>query len=35
MEVIASIAKKIDDDIEIHIVGGLDKDICYWKKKNN
>ena len=33
MEVIASIAKKIDDDIEIHIVGGLDKDICYWKKK--
>ena len=32
MEVIASIVKKIDDDIEIHIVGGLIKIFVIGKK---
>ena len=29
MEAIAPLAKQLDDDIEIHIIGGLDKDINY------
>lgn len=33
MEVISSIANQLDNDIEIHIIGGLDKDIKFWKKK--
>ena len=33
MEVIASMSNKLDDDIEIHIIGGLEKDIQFWKKK--
>ena len=33
MEVISSIAEKLDDDIEIHIIGGFNKDINYWKIK--
>jgi glycosyltransferase involved in cell wall biosynthesis len=33
MEVISSLAKKLDDDIEIHVIGGLDKDIKLWKSK--
>ena len=33
IEVIASIANKIDNDIEIHIIGGLEKDITFWKNK--
>jgi len=33
MEVVASIANKLDDDIEIHIIGGLEKDIQFWKNK--
>jgi len=33
MEVIASMANKLDDDVEIHIIGGLEKDIKLWKKK--
>ena len=35
MEVIASIADQLDNDIEIHIVGGLEKDIKLWKTKIN
>jgi glycosyltransferase involved in cell wall biosynthesis len=35
IEVIASIADKVSDDIEFHIVGGLDKDILFWKEKIN
>ena len=35
MEVIASIANKLDDDIEIHIIGGIEKDIKFWKNKIN
>ena len=35
MEVIASLANKLDDDIEIHIIGGLEKDIKFWKSKIN
>ena len=33
MEVIESISNKLDDSIEIHIIGGLEKDIRFWKKK--
>lgn len=33
MEVISSMANKLDHDIEIHIIGGLEKDIKLWKKK--
>ena len=33
MEIILSLAKKLDDDIEIHIIGGLEEDIQYWKNK--
>ena len=33
MEVIESISRKLDDDIEIHIIGGLDEDIKMWKEK--
>ena len=35
MEVIASLANKLDDDMEIHIIGGLEKDIKFWKSKIN
>ena len=35
MEVIASLTNKLDDDIEIHIIGGLEKDIKFWKSKIN
>ena len=35
MEVIASMANKLDNDIEIHIIGGLEKDIQFWKNKIN
>ena len=33
MEIINGISNKLDSDIEIHIVGGLEKDIGYWKDK--
>ena len=33
MEVIASIIGKLDKDIEIHIIGGLEEDIKNWKHK--
>ena len=33
MEVIASMANKLDEDVEIHIIGGLEKDITHWKNK--
>ena len=33
MEVIDSLSNKISSDIEIHIIGGHEKDIEYWKKK--
>ncbi|MDC3042946.1 glycosyltransferase [Candidatus Pelagibacter sp.] len=33
IEVIDSMADKLDDDVEIHIVGGFEKDLNYWKKK--
>jgi glycosyltransferase involved in cell wall biosynthesis len=33
MEVIASMADKLDEDVEIHIIGGLEKDIKFWKNK--
>lgn len=33
MEVISLMANKLDKDIEIHIIGGLEKDIKLWKKK--
>lgn len=33
MEVIAEIEKKMSNNIEIHIIGGHDKDIKFWKKK--
>jgi len=33
MEVIASIADKVDHDMEFHIIGGLEKDIKLWKEK--
>ena len=32
MEVIESISDKLDDNIEIHIIGGFEKDIRFWKK---
>ena len=35
MEVIDLIAKKIDNDVEIHVVGGLEEDIHFWKNKIN
>ena len=33
MEVILSLANRLDDDIEIHIIGGLEEDIKLWKSK--
>lgn len=33
MEIISSISDKLDDDVEIHIIGGMEKDINYWKNK--
>ncbi len=33
MEVIEKIADKVSDDVEFHIIGGLEKDIQYWKNK--
>ena len=33
MEVILSLANKLDDDIEIHIIGGLEEDVQFWKNK--
>ena len=33
MEVILSLANKLDDDVEIHIIGGLEEDIKLWKNK--
>ncbi len=33
MEVISAIADKLDEDVEIHIIGGLEKDINFWKNK--
>lgn len=38
LEMIASIADKVGDDIDFHIIGGLEKDISFWKdriKSNN
>lgn len=31
IEIIASIADKVSEDIEFHIIGGLEKDIKHWK----
>lgn len=33
MEVIAKIVEKISSNVEIHIIGGHEKDVNYWKKK--
>lgn len=33
MEVISAISNKLDEDVEIHIIGGLEKDIKFWKNK--
>jgi len=33
MEVISAIADKLDEDVEIHVIGGLEKDINFWKNK--
>ena len=33
MEVISGIADKLDEDVEIHIIGGLEKDLNFWKNK--
>jgi glycosyltransferase involved in cell wall biosynthesis len=33
MEVINSISNKLDEDVEIHVIGGLEKDIQFWKNK--
>lgn len=35
LEVIASINKKVKNDIEFHIIGGRKKDIEFWKNKIN
>lgn len=35
IEVIASIADKVSEGIEFHIVGGLEKDIQFWKERIN
>ena len=35
MEIIVSMADKLDDDVEIHVVGGFEKDLNYWKTKIN
>lgn len=35
IEVIASIADKVQHDVEFHIIGGNEKDINLWKKKVN
>ena len=32
IEVIASIANKVSNDVEFHIIGGNEKDIIYWKE---
>jgi glycosyltransferase involved in cell wall biosynthesis len=33
IEIIQSIADKVSDDIEFHIIGGIEKDIIQWKQK--
>ena len=33
VEIISSIADRVSNDVEFHIVGGLEKDINSWKKK--
>ena len=33
MEVISSLADKINSDVEFHIIGGLEKDVNFWKNK--
>ena len=35
VEIISSLAKKVDSDVEFHIIGGLEKDIKIWKDKIN
>ena len=35
VEVISSLAKKVDSDVEFHIIGGIEKDIKIWKDKTN
>lgn len=35
MEIIASMANKLDENTEIHVIGGLEKDIQFWKNKIN
>ena len=33
IEVIESIANKVKDDVEFHIIGGIEEDISIWKQK--
>ena len=33
MEIICKIAEKLDKDVEIHVIGGFEKDIAFWKEK--
>ena len=35
IEIVASIADKVKDDVEFHIIGGNEKDINIWKKNIN
>ena len=35
IEIVASLADKVKDDIEFHIVGGNEQDLSIWKKKIN
>ena len=35
VEIIKSVASKINDTVEFHIIGGTEKDLEYWKKRIN
>ena len=35
LEIISSLSKKVDNDVEFHIIGGFKKDIERWKNKIN
>ena len=35
IEVISSLAKKVDSSVEFHVIGGFKKDVEIWKNKIN
>ena len=35
MEIISSMAQNLDEDVEIHIIGGTEKNINFWRNRIN